>query len=508
MAMAKTAKTAETAIRKQTVIAELTKSPHGDLNAYRETGMIVAKDDPEFLAHLIAWNHNKGQVRDSKIALPLIAMRHTYRLPGAKEYFENAQAHLALADPRTLVRGLDWARRELRLQNAMIRPVVERYLKEREKKVSWWDKTAIQHRRSMKHLYAWYGVKPSDRANNILFKRIYVGTVFDTVARLGGMDPVAAASAVIKYRIPFLIAKGALGKKLQNVDVLLAVMKRMTPAELITNMTTLESLGVRRVPALRSALEEKLKQTADSRKTSTPTLKTTRAAAAVDDVKLKAKLEAVQEKQLKELQIDGDWLVLGDKSGSMERAIELARMVAATLAKLVKGEVRLTFFDVMPRRFDVTGKSYEQILEQTKGVRADGGTSIGCGLLQAVEEGFEPDGIAIISDGAENNHPAFLDVYVRLVKKLERDIPVYLYRTSGEPNSFSGWMRRAGYEVQEFDLTGKVDYYSLPNLARTMRANRYSLVQEILDTPLRTLDGVFKTKDGDEDEREREKEEA
>ena len=50
-----------------------------------------------------------------------------------------------------------------------------------------------------------------------------------------------------------------------------------------------------------------------------------------------------------------------------------------------------------------------------------------------------------------------------------------------------------GLRDEPFDLrrTG-VDYYSLPNLVQTMRSNRYSLIDEIMQVPLLTLAEVLK----------------
>ena len=52
-------------------------------------------------------------------------------------------------------------------------------------------------------------------------------------------------------------------------------------------------------------------------------------------------------------------------------------------------------------------------------------------------------------------------------------------------------MKDAGLSLQEFDCTGVVDYYSLPNLIATMRTNQYSLADEILATPLLTLKEAY-----------------
>jgi hypothetical protein len=50
---------------------------------------------------------------------------------------------------------------------------------------------------------------------------------------------------------------------------------------------------------------------------------------------------------------------------------------------------------------------------------------------------------------------------------------------------------RNGIAIEQFELGGHVDYYSLPNLVKTMRTSRYSLVDEILETKLLTFKDVF-----------------
>ena len=53
-------------------------------------------------------------------------------------------------------------------------------------------------------------------------------------------------------------------------------------------------------------------------------------------------------------------------------------------------------------------------------------------------------------------------------------------------------MNQAGIEMQTFDIRGGVDYYSVVNLVQTLRASRYSLIDEILATPLLSLNTVLK----------------
>lgn len=497
----------ETGLTKQRIIAELTRSPHGKLEQYLPIASRAAQEDGEFFAHLIAYNQAKGQIRDSKVALPVASLIPDYA------FVENSLAHLALLEPRNLVKALRFAEQTAPIRRAAtpggsghrraLTRVVESYLRAREAKPGWWDAAALQDRRSMKTLYALKRVKPNRRAQRILFKEDYpADSVFAAVAGLGKMSPAEAAATIMQKRIPFLVAVSALGAQAKDPDLVLALLGEMTSTEIVTNMRALEKMGVKDVPSLRGALELKLAELTRATKKQA-TFKTEKAAAAVSDTKLKAKLTAVQEKQAQDLgTVEGDWLVLGDMSASMKEAIETSKLVAATLAKMVKGKVRLAFFNTSPRVFDVTGKSYEEIKAVAQHVTAAGATSIGCGLMHALEDEFYPDGIAIVSDGAENSPPMFMPTYRQLNARADREVPVYLYWTkchqpgglhsNNDPEALGRNMTQGGYDLQVYDLRGGVDFYSLPNLVKTMRANRYSLIDEIMATPLLTLDGVFK----------------
>lgn len=490
---------AESGLTKQRVVAQLMRSTHGALAEYIPITRQVAKEDPEFLAHLISFNDLRGQVRDSKIALPVGSM-----VPGF-DFSENSLAHLAKLDPRNLVRALRFAEEvkahgRRRGPKAKLTKLVERYLRVREAHPAWWDAVTLQHRASMKTLYSLRRVKPSAHAERILFQRDYpAASVFRAVADLSKMSAAEQAATIIQKRIPFLVVVSALGAKAKDPDLVLAIISQMSPAEIVTNMKLLERLGVNDTPALRGALEEALGKVAKGDKTGQVTFKTSKAANAVADKKLKAKLHGTQEKQVQRMSVDGDWLVLGDKSSSMVESMEAAKLVAATLAKVVSGEVRLVFFNTAPQNFDVSGKTFDEVKVMTQYVRAGGATSIGCGLKHALGTGFEPGGIAIVSDGAENTPPYFVDQYDGMVKKLEKDVPVYLYWVkcdspnplNNDPDRLRASMEKLGHEVEVFDIRQGIDFYSLPNIVQTMRANRYSLIDEIMAVPLLTLDEVF-----------------
>lgn len=471
----------ETGLSKNKVIAELTRSPHGDLAQYIPVATTAAKDEAEFFAHLVSWNNQKGQIRDAKVALPVIAHAHTANA----ELRENAVAHIALLDPRNLVRAVRF-RKSIGGGSADIKRVATMYLRAREQKPGWFNRTALQHRGSLKELYALLHIKPGPHAQKILFSGEKTG-VFGVVARLQMMPAKEAAGAIMEFRIPFLTAMGALGARAKEPDVVLALIERMSPTELVTNAKSLLKL-IGTNAALKAAYDAGLTRASESKAS---VFKTTKAAEAVGG-KAGEALRGVQEKQLDKLSVKGNWLVIADKSGSMTAAIEAAKHIAATLARVADGQVWLVFVDTTPRGMEVTGKTLDWIQQETRFITAGGGTSLGCGVKLAVQAKWPIDGIAVVSDGGENNLPYFSTEYRQLCDMVGKDVPVYLYDLPGDSDSLTRNMNAAGFEVQKFDLRhGKLDYYALPNLINTMRVSTYSLVDEIMSTPLLTLKEVF-----------------
>lgn len=485
----------ETGLTKQEIVVQLARSPHGKLAEYLPVGQRAAREEAEFFAHLIAYNQIHGQIRDAKVALPVVSLSVSqFNDP---ELVENSLAHLALLDPRNFVRAYRFAREAQIPRRMRLRKLTEKYLRKIERKFQ--ARTIMQHRSALKELYGLNHTKASEYMQIALHHRALdktaaappVGSAFWAVSTLKDASPAEAAGLILKYKIPFLIASGSLGSKIKDPELAVALIDQMSATEFTTNQKLLQKLGVQTNPAVRAAYEQSLQRAAKSKQN---TLKATTALENIEDEGIKEKLRGLQEKQIQQTGgIEGNWLVLGDRSGSMAHAIETARLVASTLTALVRGKVYLIFFDDMPTYYEVSGLTYDQIKEKTKRVTVGGSTSIGCGLQYAIDAKLDLDGIAIISDGEENHTPFFRDSYARYKALFDKEPPVYLYLTEG--GNSAGFLleaKKAGVDIQVFDLRGqKVDAYSLPNLAQTMRASRYSLVDSILGTPLLTLDEVF-----------------
>lgn len=486
----------EKQVSKSAIIAVLSQSVHGKLDAYINLVGRSVLDDWDFVGHVIAWNRDRGQIKDAKVALPaLVAARWPKTNGGdfneaARLSLDNALAHLAMLDPRLLVRALDFSR-TLPTNRRMLRRLVHRYLKNLEFQKFRWEAVALQHRQSMKTLYARYHVKSEFGA--ALLTNDFGGMNLprlQVLPRIAAAPAEEAAGLITEHKIPFLTVRGVMGARVKDPDVLLALIGRMTATDIVTSMKTLEKWGVKNNPALRAALEAALGKVAESTKAAT--LKTTEAANVIEDEQLREKLRAAQEKQLdKQKGIEGDWLVLADKSGSMKEGIDKGAMVAGILARMVRGRVHLVFFDRMARHLDVTGKSYEELKAICDKVRADGGTAIGCGVVLAAEKGLHVDGIAIVSDGGEESRPDFVSAYDAYVRKMTVEPSVYFYQVGNLRNNIlSHNLEARGLAHTTFDVRN-VDYYSLPDVVKTMRVGHYGLVDEIWSTPLVTLDDVL-----------------
>lgn len=496
----------ETGLTKQQVITELTRSPHRDLDAYTPLGTQACAEDTDFFAHLIAWNHRKGEIRDAKAALPIIALRQGFRPMGHNPAaMDNALAHLADLNPKLLVRALDYGKRIGAPKNLLFR-FVERYLRDLEADTRDWDTTTLQHQASISRLYGFYHVRPSDHARQQLNWRHPETKVRDGVRRgkfavvnqLRTADPLEIAGLIERHKLPWLVVRGALGARAKEPDVLMAIIARMTAADLATSAKWLIRAGVKDHPQTRAAFEAALEQAGKKGKAKGTTLKASKAAKALKadlgEEKLAGKLQALQERQLDHLRtIKGRWAVLGDKSGSMVVAIEGAKRLASVLARLVTEEVHLIFFDNGPRYVgNVQGKSLEAIEMTTAAIQANGGTSMGAALQYLLERKIVVDGIAIVSDGGERHNPSFASIYQQYCRTLGVTPTVYLYEVDGNDLNYLSANCQGVVQIEHFNLRGKaVDDYSLPALAATMRVGRYQLLDEILGMPLRGVDEVL-----------------
>lgn len=473
------------------LVNELSKSRHGELIGYQPITDRTAENDPEFLSRFIAWNLLKGEIRDAKIAIPILSLR---KLRDA-ELTENAVASLMALDPKSLVRAYRFNKalsadgeNTINRGKRLFGNAIQEYILVREANKGWWDRTAIQHRNYLKELYAVSHMKPSPYAKAVLFEKKYPrGSIFEKIATLKSMPANEAAGVIINHKLPFQVITGALGQKL-TPELILSFLETMTGQQLINSTNMLKTLGVFSNPILKAAYDKAISRAEKDKKVTT--LKAGKAIKEVKDLDegIVQRLEKLQEVKIEQKGgIEGDWVVLADKSGSMRTAIDLAKEISGLISRSVKGNVFLIFFDVAPRGINVKGMTLEQIKYETRFVTPNGGTSCGCGLSLLAQHKNKVDGIVLVSDGGDNTWPFFRDGYSEYAKTFEVEPNVYFFKVRGDRDVVSSQM-----DMTVFDMTQQVDYYSLPDIIATLRTKKWGLLDEIMATPLLTLDKVFK----------------
>lgn len=80
----------KTVVTRNQIVNQLMRVGHGKFDIYTDIGLKAVLTEPELFAHMIAWNNKFGQVRDTKVAFPVIALRGEQDV----ELYENACAHL------------------------------------------------------------------------------------------------------------------------------------------------------------------------------------------------------------------------------------------------------------------------------------------------------------------------------------------------------------------------------------------------------------------------------
>ena len=134
----------ETGLTKNAIISQLSRSAHGALAEYIPIATDATKESPEFMAHLIAWDRTNGQIRDAKVALPIVSLS-VAGFPA--ELADNSLAHLTMLNPRELLRAYHFALdTKLPLRMRSLRRLIETYLRSKEANVPRFERLALTHR--------------------------------------------------------------------------------------------------------------------------------------------------------------------------------------------------------------------------------------------------------------------------------------------------------------------------------------------------------------------------
>ncbi|HLL72199.1 MAG TPA: vWA domain-containing protein [Pyrinomonadaceae bacterium] len=461
------------------MLNSLLTTPHRRLEEVAELHRRMLERDPLFYGHLAVWYARHGDVRDHKevfTANLLVSTVAGHRGAGF--------VLLQELPPYQVARVVDFVKRERGGLPRSARTAVVRYLREREENARHFDGAAMRARKSMKHLYAGLHIKPSARADAILFKDAppedSLAYVLKRLAR--AENAAAQAELIVEHAIPYTVAVGAVRQL--TPAVLAALINAMSPQETINNLKSLKARGALAHVEVKALVDEKLAAAATDGRVSA--FKAVRAAEVAGvDAATTVRLEHAASEQLRRRgRITKATALLVDKSGSMTEAIEVGKQIAALVSGVSESKLYVYAFDTIGYPVvSVGGGELSDWERAFKHLRANGGTSIGAPLetmrlrRQAVEQ------IIIVTDEGENTAPYFNGIYARYCADLNVAPNVVIVKVGAHSDYLERQMRQSRVAFETFTFAG--DYYALPNLVPLLsRPSRLELLMEILETPL------------------------
>jgi hypothetical protein len=464
------------------MLNSLLTTPHRQLSKVAEIHQLIVELDPLFYGHLAVWYQHNGDVRDHQEVF--VGNLLTSEIP---EHRDAGFVMLQQFPPYQVARIVDFMKQQKNKMPRCARTAVTRYLKAREANPQFFDRAAMRGRKAMKHLYATLHIKPSVRANAVLFKEMppadSLAYVLKQLAK--AETPADQAALIVEHNLPYTVAVGAV--RTITPTVLVALINAMSPQEVINNLKSLQARGAMDHPQVKALIDEKLEQAAKSDRVSAFKARVAGDVAQLDAATVE-KLEKVTNEQVKKRgKIARPTALLVDKSGSMENAIEVGKRLAALISGISEAALFVYAFDTMPYPVKAEGSEITDWEKAFKLIRAGGGTSCGCAVetmrlkKQVVEQ------IILVTDEGENGAPYFADAYTAYCRDLAVMPNVLIVKVGSATDWVELKLKEKQIPVDTFTFAG--DYYSLPNLVPMLsRPSRLELLMEIMETTLPVRD--------------------
>lgn len=237
------------------ILNTLLTNPHGDLEDHVDFHGTLLELDPVFYGHLACWYFQHGDVRDHRelfVGHLLTSDLTEHRHAG----FELLQR----LPPYQVARVVRFMKEELDKVPRSTVTAVERYLRTREADPDFFDGAVLRMRPDMKYLYASLHIRPSDRAQAILFDDAPPeGSRPWMVERLANADsPREQAELIAEHDVPYTTAVGAIDRV--TPPVLVALIDAMSPQEVINNLDQLERRGAFDHDEVQQLVDRKLEE--------------------------------------------------------------------------------------------------------------------------------------------------------------------------------------------------------------------------------------------------------
>jgi hypothetical protein len=434
--------------------------------------------DPIFYGHLAVWYQRHGDVRDHKevfVGHLLTSQLNEHRGAGFMMLQE--------FPPYQVARIVDFMKQHQQKLPRSARTAVRRYLQVREKNAEFFDRAAVRGRKAMKHLYASLHIKPSERANAVLFKDAppedSLAFALKQLAKAETSE--VQAQLIAEYKIPYTVAIGAV--RAVTPEVLVALVNSMSPQEVINNLKSLQARGAMDNAEVKVLIEAKLAEATTSNRVSAFKAMKAAEVAIVDDATA-AQLEKIVDEQVKQKgKITKSTALFVDKSSSMTQAIEVGKQIAALISGISDADLFVYAFNDKAQSVTAKGRALSDWEKAFQNIFPSGMTSIVAALDVMRKQKQSVEQIIIVTDEGENSAPYFNKVYTEYSQELKVLPNVVIVKVGNHSNYLERQLQQNQVAFETFTFAG--DYYSLPNLVPLLsRPSRLELLMEILETPL------------------------
>jgi hypothetical protein len=493
------------------ILNTLLTTPHRKLAEVWPVHQDMAQKDPRFYVRLAAWYNDHGEVRDHKemfvinlalsnfpghrdVGLALLRNLPPYEVARVVDFIHGRKTNRKVraasptkkeeTAPETPVKTVVEEFGLFRNPPRALRTEVTRYLREREGDPDWFDSTVLNARKGVKRLYALLHIAPAERAQKVLFDEAPPADsrLFALRELARAADPAEQARAIVDHQIPYRVAATVVRQ--MTPTVLLALIERMSPQELINNLASLQRRGALDNPDLKGLIEGKLEEAKSGERVSAFKAEEAVKAAPGLSADVRRQLEGVADAQVKAKgRIRRPTALLIDKSGSMHQAIELGKRIGAMISAICERELFVYAFDTVAYPVERAGDDLAAWERALQGITAGGGTSCGAAVEYLRRKRQYVEQFILVTDEEENTPPLFVDSLRKYCQELKADPTVCFVRTPNGRNHLEERCRQTGISADAFRFTG--DYYALPNLVPLLtRPSRLELLMEIMDYPL------------------------
>lgn len=449
-----------------------------------------AEKDPLFYTHLASWYAKNGSLRDHQELFCVVLL--SSKLPVMQNAgFYLLQSLRTYQVAKVLKLSKSWP---FRVSRQLIRAITF-WIRRRENTPSWLEECALRDRHSLKTLYASLHIKPSAQAQSILFDEDKnQSSRFSALKKLArSSNPQEICQIIRNAQIPFTTAIGAIKKPTKEVWI--ALIDVMTAQQITNHLIAFRRKGLLADQEVSKLIQDKLNNAKEMARASQ--IKKAVATRALGDEgnQTEVILKSMREQLTKKGPIKDKTAIFIDKSGSMEKAIELGRLLALACTFAMTEPPTVLAFDGSVYKVDVNKKqSDREITGKFEMIRASGSTSIGSPFKHLFEHRIKVDQIILISDGEHNQAPSPIDMAMRYLKEINTKthlVFIEIQKTAGISVSNITEGLEAQFKNQLTILPFSGDYYGIDTIITMLnREGRNSVVDTVMATKIPDLDNL------------------